>query len=220
MHSYKRDVEIGEQMDDKTNINLFAKALMKVQATLVHVKRDTQGYGYKYAQLDQCWDTIKKPLTENGFSFMQFPYNEENRIGIHSILLHECGHSLGTKIAMTPVRGDPQTAGSLIAYLRRYSLMSIIGLCPTVSEDDDGEGAMPKNGKDGKPGGGKKDSPPKKPPPNFDNALLAINGCKTVDQLTKLNDRIHSSGFTEQQLKVLCLASDKIAEDLIEKGFQ
>jgi hypothetical protein len=165
--------------------NNLASAMCRLQGELEHVKRDTRAYNYKYAQLDQCWDTIKQPMIKNGFSLIQLPYNDEDRIGIHSILLHSSGEKMESRIAIRPQKADPQSLGSLLTYLRRYSLMSIIGLCPV---DDDGAGAMP--------GAGSTPQPASKP-----KNIKPV----TAAQVARLNAIVANSHFNMGEVKEMCV---------------
>jgi hypothetical protein len=187
----------------KDNEVVFACDLIKLQSGLEHVKRDTQAHRYKYAQLDQCWDTIKNPLIKNNFCFIQLPYNNEEKIGIHSILLHKSGQRLESKIAMNPIKPDPQAVGSLLTYLRRYSLMAIIGLCPV---DDDAQGAMPSGG--GAVASHKKATPTSEKE-RFELAINAIEDCKDSKALAAIDNRIQISEFSEEFSKDLNIAIEK-----------
>jgi hypothetical protein len=51
------------------------------------------------------------------------------------MLCHNSGEWVRGRLAMRPVKADPQGVGSCITYARRYSLAAIVGVAP---EDDDG----------------------------------------------------------------------------------
>lgn len=70
--------------------------------------------------------------------------NQENRIGIVTIILHESGEYIESPpIFVKSPKQDAQGAGSVITYLRRYSLSSMFGI--TSEEDDDANDATLKN---------------------------------------------------------------------------
>jgi len=58
---------------------------------------------------------------------------------VETMLCHSSGEWIKGKLAMKPVKNDPQGIGSCITYARRYSLAAIVGISP---EDDDGEASM------------------------------------------------------------------------------
>ena len=124
----------------------LAKALSKMQSQLEGAKKKSKNPYYKsdYADLESVWEAIRKPLTDNGLSVVQFPVNEEDKIGVETTILHESGESLTKSFYMRPVKNDPQAVGSLITYFRRYSLSAVCGIAPI---DDDGEAAMPRGEK-------------------------------------------------------------------------
>lgn len=60
------------------------------------------------------------------------------------MLMHESGEYIETPpIFVKPPKEDAQGAGSVITYLRRYSLASVFGITSDV--DDDGNAASSKN---------------------------------------------------------------------------
>jgi hypothetical protein len=62
-----------------------------------------------------------------------------SKIGVTTLLGHSSGQWIESTFHVEPARFDAQGAGSAVTYLRRYSLMSILGI---AAEDDDGEGAV------------------------------------------------------------------------------
>lgn len=84
------------------------------------------------------WDACRKPLTDNGLAVVQSPVfipEHPEMIGLDTRLCHSSGEWLEGRIVMKPVKPDPQSYGSCLTYLRRYSLQSLVSICP---EDDDG----------------------------------------------------------------------------------
>ena len=117
---------------------LFA-ALVKAQAEFGPLIKDSKGYNYKYAQLDQLLDVVRPVLIKHGLGVIQQPTSCEDKIGVRTILIHESGESLMSEYSIKLAKAnDPQAAGSVITYFRRYALMALCGIAP---EDDDGQGA-------------------------------------------------------------------------------
>ena len=127
-------------MERSEQINEIAKALCKARLDIEPLLKDTKGYNYSYAQLDQVLDKIIPAFSNQGLSIAQFPFNKNGEIGIETILMHESGQFLTSEFGTAALKKDCQSIGSQITYYRRYSLMSICGIAP---QDDDGVKAMP-----------------------------------------------------------------------------
>jgi hypothetical protein len=113
----------------------------KAQAQLGGAVKDAANpfFKSKYADLASVVKAVKQPFADNGLSYVQFPIAEENRIGIVTRLMHSSGEWLEREFAIPYTQIDPQKAGSVLTYFRRYSLAAVAGV-PQV--DDDAELAM------------------------------------------------------------------------------
>lgn len=134
------------------SIGELSVALSKAQSQMCNANKskDNPFFKSKYADLASCWDTCRKPLTDNGLAILQpIIANKDGVIVVKTILTHgESGQYIESDLPMSPVKNDPQGVGSAITYARRYALMGMIGLAPS---DDDGEAAMGRNKKDSNP---------------------------------------------------------------------
>lgn len=137
----------------------LAKALNKMQSQMEVAKRASENPFFKssYADLASVWKTIQKPMTENGLCLSQRVWRDENRVVVSTDLMHTSGEYIRSDVSLripvsTSSAGveyeDPQKLGSLITYLRRYTLAAIVGLA-VEGEDDDAEGVSSgmRNGK-------------------------------------------------------------------------
>ncbi len=125
-------------MEKSESIKELANALCKFQAEVEKIKKGATNpfFKSKYATLADILDVIRQPLANNGLSFVQFPK------GVHSLetmLMHTSGEYLAESYEMRPTKDDPQGAGSVITYQRRYALGAVLGL--NIDEDDDGNKA-------------------------------------------------------------------------------
>lgn len=134
----KRDILNGQS----ESIGKLVEALSKVQGSLPPVTKssDNPFFKSKYADLASVWDACRGPLAENGLAVIQVcvPTSAPNKLALKTILAHSSGEWISGVIEMTPVKQDPQAAGSAITYARRYGLQAIVGIAP---EDDDGNEA-------------------------------------------------------------------------------
>lgn len=125
-------------MNKSESIKEIATALCKFQGAVEKIKKTETNpfFKSKYASLSDILDVIRQPLSDNGLSFVQFPTGE---YGLTTILMHTSGEWLLESYTMEPTKKDPQGAGSVITYQRRYALGAILGL--NIDEDDDGNKA-------------------------------------------------------------------------------
>ncbi len=125
-------------MNKSEHINELALALSQLQGKIQDAHKDKQGYGYKYADLGSVLEIARPLLALHGLSVTQLCSNEGDRIGLETVLLHSSGQWLSTTIAFDVQVGkgmtNAQGIGSVISYMRRYSLTAMLGITQT---DDD-----------------------------------------------------------------------------------
>ena len=127
-------------MNKSESIKCLAAAMCKAQSEMggAHKGANNPFFKSKYADLVAVVQAVKEPFANNGLSYVQFPINDGDKIGVETILMHESGEWLMNSFAVKVSKQDAQGAGSAITYCRRYGLQSIAGI---PSEDDDGNGA-------------------------------------------------------------------------------
>lgn len=137
-------------MEMSTAIGTLATALAKAQAQIKGALKDSSNpfFKTKYADLSSVWEACRKPLTDNELAVVQTVSGDSSSVVITTMLVHASGEWIRDSLSMTPVKQDPQGAGSAITYARRYALAAIAGVAP---EDDDGNTASGKGGNDLKP---------------------------------------------------------------------
>jgi hypothetical protein len=131
-------------LEKSEKIDQLAIALAKAQGefSAVPMKSENPFLKTKYADLGSVIETSKSVLSKNELAFSQIVSTEEgNRVGITTILMHSSGQYISSFMSL-PLdeksgRSLAQSAGSIITYLRRYSLSAILGI--HTEEDNDGE---------------------------------------------------------------------------------
>ncbi len=123
----------------------LAEALAKAQGAFgvlkrkkaVEVKTRTGGvYSFRYAPLDDVIALVKKPLSDNGLSFVQvLDTNDTGVVRIKTILMHSSGQWIMSTSPIYTAGGGNQDFGSALTYQRRYALCALLGLAG--EEDDD-----------------------------------------------------------------------------------
>ena len=99
----------------------------------------------KYADLSEVLDCLSEPLEMSKLAISQHPGMDGNVLSVETLVIHESGEWMSSVISCEinkvqnkngQIETDPQKIGSLISYLRRYSIASIFCL---AQEDDDAE---------------------------------------------------------------------------------
>lgn len=135
-----------------SNTNIY-KALSEFQQEVPVIHKDTQGYGYTYADLPKIFEVINPLLKKYKLGFTQ-PMDGNC---IKTIVFHtETGETIESSTVIpegVQLKGmnDFQVLGSAITYLRRYALSSILGLVTDKDNDGAGEQKTKPNNTSGKP---------------------------------------------------------------------
>ena len=177
-------------MKSETTSKLFG-ALAKAQGEMKAVAFDATNpfLKNKYASLGAVIQTSRATLARHGLAVSQMPVSGERTIGVETILSHESGEWIGSTIAL-PLgeekgKSQAQLAGSVITYLRRYSLAGILGMYA----DEDGDGNAPQTAPDAPPA--RRDSPARPTPPRL----------ATADQRAKMIQRMLEAGFSAKTVQ-------------------
>ena len=130
-------------MNKSDSIVEISKALAKFQAQVKQPLKDADNpfFKSKYVPLESVVESISSVAPEHGLSFVQWALNDDNgRVGVATMLMHESGEFIEfDPVFMNAEKNTPQGAGSLITYLKRYSLSAVFGI--TSDQDDDANGS-------------------------------------------------------------------------------
>ena len=127
-----------------SSLGPLAAALAKAQAEFGTVVRDktvtvqtkTGGsYTFSYAPLESILAAVRGPLAANGLSIVQMLDDG----ALATLLLHESGGVLSSRMALPSDLRDLQALGSAMTYLRRYAIQGMLGIA--AEDDDDGNRA-------------------------------------------------------------------------------
>ena len=119
--------------------NLF-KSLANFQQEVPVIIKNSQGYGYQFADLPKIFEVINPLLKKHGLGFTQLIEEQS----IITVLFHvESGERLDSKTIIpqgVTLKGmnDFQVLGSAITYIRRYALSSALGLVTDSDPDANG----------------------------------------------------------------------------------
>ena len=154
-------------MNKSESIVNLSKALAAAQGEMPAIKFDSVNpfLKNKYASLGSVIDTSKPILAKYGLAVSQLVYSEPGSewqrvtlkdksgeysdfagveiVGVETVLMHSSGEWISNKVSMSigieRGKSSAQVAGSIVTYLRRYALSSILGMY----SDEDGDGHSP-----------------------------------------------------------------------------
>ena len=131
-------------MDKSPETKNVIGALIKAQAEMPkNIAFDSKNpyYNSQYASLGAVINAVGPVLARHGLNVLQLPASESFAVGLASVIIHESGEWISSKI-LVPIQASgnvAQEAGKAITYLRRYSLSAICG----VYSDEDNDGNEP-----------------------------------------------------------------------------
>ena len=136
-------------MKQSESINGLLKSLCALQAEIPTMPKDTDGYGYKYTNLDTIVATIKPLLAKHNIGYIQ-PITTTCFDGMKpcTAITTRIFNADGEYIEDTAILPEitvgktnaAQNMGAAITYMRRYALCSMLGI--TSDEDVDGNAQM------------------------------------------------------------------------------
>lgn len=133
-------------MKKSETIVKLAGAMSKAQAEMPAVKMNAVNpfLKNKYADLGAVIETSRPVLARHGLAVVQTPVSDGDKIGVTTIITHESGEWMEDTIMLDigeeKGKSRAQVAGSVITYLRRYSLSAILGMYA----DEDTDASAPK----------------------------------------------------------------------------
>lgn len=126
-------------MKKSDSIQEISKALTDFRKEVKQPYKDADNpyYKSKFVPLENVIEAIDDVAPKNGLSFTQWALNDEKgRVGVATLLMHTSGEYIEyDPVFMNVEKNTPQGAGSLISYLKRYTLSAIFGI--TSDKDDD-----------------------------------------------------------------------------------
>lgn len=114
------------------------RALVAAKKQFKAIRKDTQGYNYKYFDLSEIKEATNEALLDQGLVVIQHPLSDKEKgLGIRTEIQHHEGvmsYEFFAPPQFTQVNQEGiQALGSIITYLKRYHLCALLGL----AEDDD-----------------------------------------------------------------------------------
>ena len=125
-------------------IDKLAAALSKAQSEMKGAEKKSENpfFNSGYADLHTVIQSSFPSLTKYGLSVIQGNESSPGEFFITTMLLHESGQWIKSKLKMPIEKVTAQSIGSTITYGRRYGLSAISGI---AQYDDDGNVASSKS---------------------------------------------------------------------------
>ena len=156
LDAFEKLVNLVEKVQIDKAKREFYEAFAKFQSQVPPILKTSEvnmGAGrphYNYASLYDIISKIQKPLGDNHLSYRWDVKNDDVMIEVTCILSHKGGYELQTSIAAprdsSPGKSTVQAIASTITYLKRYTLISLLGI-GTADPDDDAVSTIPENQK-------------------------------------------------------------------------
>ena len=162
-------VDIVKMLENEKSKRDFYEALSNFQGEVAPIKklsRADMGYGkpkYNYAEFGEIVTTIQEPLKKHGLSYFFEIGNEPvvikgekgediivEFVAVTCTVAHKSGYEKNTTMSVQKDAGagksNVQAVGSTITYLKRYTLLALLGI-GTADPDDDAVSTIPDNKK-------------------------------------------------------------------------
>jgi hypothetical protein len=126
---------------EKIDLLITALAIAQGEISPAPKSADNPFHKSKYANLTSVWEACRLHLSKNGIAVVQTLDESAGQMVLVTMLAHSSGQWIKSRVPI--LVGDkktPQTIGSAITYMRRYSLAAIVGVAPE-QDDDDGQAA-------------------------------------------------------------------------------
>ena len=119
------------------NIDKLAQALSKAQSEMKGAEKKSTNpfFNSGYADLHTVIEASLPYLTKYGLSVIQGNEGKPGEFYVTTMLLHESGQWIKSKLKMPVEKATAQSIGSTITYGRRYGLSAMVGIS---QYDDDG----------------------------------------------------------------------------------
>tara|TARA_Y100000310_G_C20429811_1_gene690907 strand:- start:107 stop:613 length:507 start_codon:yes stop_codon:yes gene_type:complete len=126
-----------EEIWKSDNIDKLAQALSKAQSEMKGAEKKSTNpfFNSGYADLHTVIEASLPYLTKYGLSVIQGNEGKPGEFYVTTMLLHESGQWIKSKLKMPVEKATAQSIGSTITYGRRYGLSAMVGIS---QYDDDG----------------------------------------------------------------------------------
>ena len=139
------DLQNSQEVWKSSKVDKLAAALSKAQSEMKGAEKKSINpfFNSGYADLHTVIESSFPHLTKYGLSVIQGNDSNPGEFFVTTMLLHESGQWIKSKLKMPVEKITAQSIGSTITYGRRYGLSAITGI---AQYDDDGNAASQSKG--------------------------------------------------------------------------
>ena len=136
-------IPVRNEVSKSEKIDKLASAVSKAQSELKGAEKKSVNpfFNSGYADLHTVIESSFPSLTKYGLSVIQGNESNPGEFFVTTMLLHESGQWIKSKLKMPIEKVTAQSIGSTITYGRRYGLSAITGI---AQYDDDGNAVSSK----------------------------------------------------------------------------
>jgi hypothetical protein len=129
-------------MPQSESVAKLAAALSAAQGEFGAIKKqqDNPFFKSKYADLSAVLEAVQPSLTKHELAVIQSPSTDADKktVSVETMLMHSSGEWKSSVFEMPVADWKAQGIGSVVTYLRRYSIGAVLNI---AAEDDDGNEA-------------------------------------------------------------------------------
>ena len=124
---------------ENANAALFA-AIAQAQVEVENATKASMNPHFKnrYADLAEVLNTVRPVFARHGLAIIQSVSSDQQLVTVATTIAHKEGGFVSSSLSCTSPTSKVQDLGSIVTYLRRYSLSAMAGIS---QEDDDGNAA-------------------------------------------------------------------------------
>ena len=124
---------------ENANAALFA-AIAQAQGEVENATKSATNPHFKsrYADLAEVLNTVRPTFARHGLAIVQSVSTEQQLVTVATTIAHKEGGFVTSSLSCPAPTSKVQDLGSIVTYLRRYSLSAMAGIS---QEDDDGNAA-------------------------------------------------------------------------------
>jgi hypothetical protein len=141
----KRAIDLARYPLESSAVDAISAAFVSAQSEFRAISKDSQGYNYKYANLEDILSRVIPVLTKHGLALSQM-MDRDNIL--HTRLRHESGQWFESQVKFIEPKAEEvvtrdgktknfmQAWGGNKTYIRRYEICALLGIQPGGEDDD------------------------------------------------------------------------------------
>jgi len=116
----------------------LTKALIEFQALVPTIHENDNSYHGAFVNLPGVLSKIGPALRTSGLAVSQLPEQINAQPGLRTTLMHVSGEQISavTPLSVNNGKNGTQEWGKSMTYTRRYALLSVLGLCVGIEDND------------------------------------------------------------------------------------